>query len=246
MRRVVLESPYAGDVQRNLAYARRAMRHALELGDAPLASHALYTQRGVLDDGDPAERDLGMRAGFAWGAAADLCAVYVDRGVSAGMLRGVEAAVRAGVPVRMRSVGRGPYLGAGLVRACRVSASRGEAGAAEVASAPGDEWVWFGEPSGCAEVTLAVRAEVRALRGGDLVGSGPFDAVLSWRAPGAGTLAARARDLGSLWRGGGPGFEGVAVALWRWRAAGDDEALGHLAAGADLAGALSAAAAGAA
>ena len=40
MRLVVVESPYAGDVEANLAYLRRAMRDCLLRGEAPFASHA--------------------------------------------------------------------------------------------------------------------------------------------------------------------------------------------------------------
>ena len=50
---VVIESPYAGDVERNLTYVRRAMRWCLDKGLDPFASHLLYTQDGVLDDDDP-------------------------------------------------------------------------------------------------------------------------------------------------------------------------------------------------
>lgn len=55
---VIIESPYAGDVDRNLEYLRAAMRDCLKRGEAPFASHALYTQPGVLDDGSRmVERD---------------------------------------------------------------------------------------------------------------------------------------------------------------------------------------------
>ena len=39
---VLLESPYAGYVERNLAYARACMRDCLLRGEAPFASHLLY------------------------------------------------------------------------------------------------------------------------------------------------------------------------------------------------------------
>jgi hypothetical protein len=60
MKLVVVESPYAGDVTRNLEYARAAMADCLARGEAPFASHALYTQIGVLDDTKPEERKLGQ------------------------------------------------------------------------------------------------------------------------------------------------------------------------------------------
>lgn len=44
--RIILESPYAGDVEGNLTYARRAMHDSLMRGEHPIASHLLYTQPG--------------------------------------------------------------------------------------------------------------------------------------------------------------------------------------------------------
>ncbi len=90
MKRVIIESPYAGDVERNLRYARAAMKDCLHRGEAPYASHLLYTQKGVLDDDVPGERMLGMEAGFAWGAVADCVVVYTDLGMTDGMKLGIK------------------------------------------------------------------------------------------------------------------------------------------------------------
>lgn len=102
---VLLESPYAGDVSANLAYARRCMRDCLMRGEAPYASHLLYTQEGCLDDNVPLERQLGIDAGLLWGANADKTVVYTDRGISRGMRYGIENAHKAGRPVEYRSLG---------------------------------------------------------------------------------------------------------------------------------------------
>jgi len=104
MRRVILESPYAGDVEANEAYARAALRDSLARGEAPLASHLLYTQPGVLDDTNPAERSKGIDAGLAWGIVAVATVVYTDRGVSRGMEYGIARARREGRPVEYRSL----------------------------------------------------------------------------------------------------------------------------------------------
>ena len=101
---VVLESPYAGDVEANLTYLRACMADCLRRGEAPYASHALYTQPGVLDDTIPAERRLGMLAGFAWGALAARCVVYVDRGISNGMREGIARAEANGIGVEHRTL----------------------------------------------------------------------------------------------------------------------------------------------
>ena len=105
MKLVIIESPYAGDVPRNEAYARRALADSLARGEAPFASHLLYTQPGVLDDKDLAERTQGIEAGLAWGERADLTAVYIDRGTSSGMAQGIQRAVDAGRPIEYRSIG---------------------------------------------------------------------------------------------------------------------------------------------
>lgn len=90
---VILESPYAGDVEGNIAYARRALSNCLHRGEAPIASHLLYTQPGVLDDDIPAERNLGIEAGLAWRNQASMQVFYTDRGWSRGMLAALIQAV---------------------------------------------------------------------------------------------------------------------------------------------------------
>ena len=60
MKRVILESPYSGDVVRNTEYARKCMLDSILKGEAPLFSHLLYTR--CLDDLNPEQRVLGMTA----------------------------------------------------------------------------------------------------------------------------------------------------------------------------------------
>lgn len=104
MRRVIVESPYAGDVIGNTDYARRCMHDCITRGEAPFASHMLYTQPGVLNDDVPDERQRGIEAGLAWGAVADATAVYTDRGISSGMKQGIAAALLAGRSVEYRTL----------------------------------------------------------------------------------------------------------------------------------------------
>lgn len=104
MRLVILESPYAGDVPASEAYARACVRDSLIRGEAPIASHLLYTQPGILNDCDPTERQWGIDAGLAWRRVADASVVYTDRGISKGMEIGIAAAHAAGVPVEFRSI----------------------------------------------------------------------------------------------------------------------------------------------
>lgn len=108
MRRVILESPYADDVDANVRYAQVCVLDCLRRGDAAIAAHLLYTQDGILDDLKPDERSLGMRAGFAWTAVAQAVVVYTDRGISKGMEAGIARAKKHGVPVEMRTLGSVP------------------------------------------------------------------------------------------------------------------------------------------
>jgi hypothetical protein len=120
-RLVIIESPLRGRVPswaprwlaplfervdrwRNKRYARACMRDSLMFGEAPYASHLIYDQPGVLDDAEPAQRKIGMDAGFAWGSRGDLCAVYVDLGITDGMRRGMELALQRGLPIEERSL----------------------------------------------------------------------------------------------------------------------------------------------
>lgn len=104
MRRVILESPYAGDIERNLTYARACLHDCLLRGEAPIASHLLYTQPGVLDDNKPGERQLGIEAGLVWGELAEATVVYTDYGISKGMRFGIEMAEKNGRPVEYRNL----------------------------------------------------------------------------------------------------------------------------------------------
>jgi hypothetical protein len=106
--RVLVESPFAGTTPeltaRNVAYARAAMRDCFLRGEAPFASHLLYTQDGILDDTIPEERALGIEAGLLWGGLAEKTVVYTDLGISRGMTYGIERAKAEGRPIEYRSL----------------------------------------------------------------------------------------------------------------------------------------------
>jgi hypothetical protein len=101
---VILESPYGGDVERNVRYARAALRDCLKRGEAPMVSHLLYTQPGVLDDNDPVERKHGIEAGLAWGRMASRTVVYGDLGISEGMRIGISRAAAEGRAIEYRTL----------------------------------------------------------------------------------------------------------------------------------------------
>ena len=101
---VFIESPFAGDVETNIKYARACMRDSLLKGESPFAQHLLYTQEEILDDNVPEERKWGMEAGFAWGKHADITAVYTNVGISPGMELGVQRAIAEGREVEYREL----------------------------------------------------------------------------------------------------------------------------------------------
>jgi hypothetical protein len=95
-----LESPWAGNIERNKIYAFNAMRDSLGRGEAPFASHLLYTL--MLNDDVPVERRIGIAAGLSWGVVAEATVVYTDYGITAGMQQGIDRAHAEGRPVEER------------------------------------------------------------------------------------------------------------------------------------------------
>jgi hypothetical protein len=102
---VVIESPYAGDVDLNVHYARLCVKDCLNRGEAAYASHLFFTQDHILDDTVPEERQLGMEAGklieetlFA------PVVVYQDLGISKGMEWGIQKAKEQGREIEYRKL----------------------------------------------------------------------------------------------------------------------------------------------
>ena len=112
----IIESPYRGtdliDRRVNELYLTLCMRDSIERGEAPIASHALYTRPGLLDEDKPDERALGIALGLAWWRARDqlsglrpLIVFYQDRGWSNGMKAALERASEHGIAVTCRNIG---------------------------------------------------------------------------------------------------------------------------------------------
>ena len=101
---VILESPFKGDVEKNIEYARKCMRDCFMRGEFPFASHLLYTQDGILDDTKQDERKLGIEAGLTWGSFAYKTVVYTDLGISEGMKEGIKKAKRESRQIEYRSL----------------------------------------------------------------------------------------------------------------------------------------------
>lgn len=121
MRRVVIESAFGRNVDgsrctpaeyaRNERYLDRCIRDSLSRGDeAPYASHGFFPKQGRLDDTNLEHRRLGIAAGQAWGAAAELVAVYEDHGVTEGMLDSIACYAGLGIKIEYRKIGAEPEL----------------------------------------------------------------------------------------------------------------------------------------
>jgi hypothetical protein len=99
---VVIESPYAGDVEENTKYLHECCQDCLQRGESPYASHGFFTH--FLDDNNPYERALGIDAGLAWSARADLIVIYTDLGYSDGMKKAIIAHQKAGRDIEYRKI----------------------------------------------------------------------------------------------------------------------------------------------
>lgn len=124
----VIESPYSADsfvaFARNVRYARAAVLDAIRLGYAPLASHLLYTQEGILSEATPEERARGIACGHVPyrysaklfdmqpndGYARVACLVYPDLGITEGMKAGIKEAKTYGCHVYHRTLSHRPDL----------------------------------------------------------------------------------------------------------------------------------------
>ena len=94
---IYIASPYAGDIETNTAFAKKACRYAIHQGHTPIAVHLLYPQ--MLDDAEPPEREIGLRLGHRVLEVCDELWLCGGR-VSSGMAREIEEAQRLGIPIR--------------------------------------------------------------------------------------------------------------------------------------------------
>lgn len=101
--RVILESPYAGEVERNRLYALACSKDMFDRGEAVFASHLIYPR--FLQAYNLSERAQGLEAGKAWIPAAQCMVIYTDFGVTSGMEEGIEEAKKHGVPILRRKLG---------------------------------------------------------------------------------------------------------------------------------------------
>ena len=101
MKLIYVASPYAGDIEKNTEFAKEACRFVMDEGCAFFAPHLLYPQ--VLDEDDPAERELGLAMGRTVLEWCDEVWVFGDS-ISSGMQAEVELAEDLELPVKHISV----------------------------------------------------------------------------------------------------------------------------------------------
>lgn len=103
---VVIESPWAGmpDGVDPLAYLQQCIRHSVERGEAPIASHAMLCATQALDDNNERDRALGLTINRIYITHAMRVVVYADYGISPGMKRAIEYAHSISKPVVIRRI----------------------------------------------------------------------------------------------------------------------------------------------
>ena len=102
MKRVQLESPYGGDIERNKRYLQACIRDCLNREETPYASHQMLTD--ALRDSDTEQRQWGIAAGFAMREVMNCTVVYTNLGISGGMRQGITHAKVIRHPVEYRTL----------------------------------------------------------------------------------------------------------------------------------------------
>jgi hypothetical protein len=108
-KRAIIESPFALDMLENVEYAAKVIAELLLVHNkAPIASHLLYTR--MLNDLNKEERDIGIKAGLAYGQHAEETIVCIDRGLSVGMVYGINNAIIDNRPFYCFTLSKDPTL----------------------------------------------------------------------------------------------------------------------------------------
>lgn len=97
MKLVYICSPYAGEIEPNIKFAKAACRYAMEQGCAPVAVHLLYPQ--LLNDAVPSEREAGIQMGLRVLASCEELWICGER-ISSGMSYEIAEAKQLGILIR--------------------------------------------------------------------------------------------------------------------------------------------------
>lgn len=94
------------------AFARACVLACFARGETPLATYFTYGQ--VLDFNDEREREMGLHASGQWMLRADKVLCFTDRRISPEMLRTLDFAKRAKLPIEFRRLVGGRPSSEGL------------------------------------------------------------------------------------------------------------------------------------
>lgn len=97
MKMIFVASPYAGDVKKNIEFAKEACQYVLNEGHAFFCPHLLYPQ--VLDDNKTEERKLGIDSGKRILLNCDELWAFGET-ISPGMFEEIQYARKNGIPVK--------------------------------------------------------------------------------------------------------------------------------------------------
>jgi len=98
---VIIESPFSGDIDKNIRYAQQAMNHSRENGEIPIVPHLMWTQHHLapnyfVSDYDAkftiknCGRDVSLEQIKVLRRLANKVIFYVDNGYSSGMKLALE------------------------------------------------------------------------------------------------------------------------------------------------------------
>lgn len=109
MQKIYVISPYAGDIEKNVANAIGYCKYVMEKGYMPLASHLYFTQ--MTNDDIPEERKLGLSMGLELLAICDEAWVFYENRISSGMAGEISRAKELGIPIKYFVTFDGKILG---------------------------------------------------------------------------------------------------------------------------------------
>lgn len=123
---VIVESPYSGDIELNIYYARLCMLDSYKRNEAPFLGHLLYTQISkdmkdeFLHDEDEQKqlfgREHGLLCNYVWREKAKKTIFYTDLGWSSGMKQALEECYFLIQPMEERKIENWEELKKNFVR----------------------------------------------------------------------------------------------------------------------------------
>jgi hypothetical protein len=111
---VIIESPYSGEIQRNIAYAQRAMNNSRTRDEIPMVPHLTWTQHQeaahyFVGDFDQHFCILGRNTSIQQlkiiRRKVDKVIFMIDYGFSSGMIDALDQCMKEGIPYEERILG---------------------------------------------------------------------------------------------------------------------------------------------